>query len=505
VTDWPPRPVRVRFAPSPTGSLHIGGLRTALFNYLYARRHGGVFILRIEDTDQKRFDPTALQTLMEALRWAGLQWDEGPEVGGHFGPYVQSERMVIYQEWANWLVENGKAYRAYETRDELDAIRKDLEARKLPPGYNRQHRALTEEQRTAFEAEGRKPVIRFKMPIEGTTIVQDLIRGEVSFENNQQQDTVLLKEDGFPTYHLAHVVDDHLMQISHVMRAIEWFPSYPLHAQLWTAFGWEMPQYAHLPIMLNPDGSKMSKRNPPKDKHGNPLPVMVHDYIKAGILPEAMNNFLANIGWNFGDEREKYGMAEASERFDFDRVNPANATFPAEKLQWLNGEYIREMDIVELAERLKPVLEQAGCTVNADFLLKVVPLVQTRIKSLNDIIPIAGFLFREEFIPATAEVLIQKKMDATQTAMALQRSLDVLSTLKDFSTAPMQEAIQPLTEALGLSNSQLFGALRVAVTGQAVSTPTFETMEVLGQAVSIARIKQALDTLRSSLEKPVPA
>lgn len=506
MTDRPSRPVRVRFAPSPTGSLHIGGLRTALFNYLYARRHGGSFILRIEDTDQRRFDPTALQTLMEALRWAGLQWDEGPEVGGPYGPYVQSERLAIYQQWANWLVENGKAYRAYESREELDAIRKELEMQKLPPGYNRQHRDLSDTQRAAFEAEGRKSVVRFRMPTEGTTVVQDMILGERPFENSHLQDAILLKEDGFPTYHLAHVVDDYLMQISHVMRANEWFSSYPLHAQLWWAFGWEMPVYAHLPVLLNPNGKgKISKRNPPKDKFGNIIPVMVHDYIAAGYLPEAMVNFLTNIGWNFGDEREKFTQAEAIERFDLDRINEANSAYPVEKLQWLNGEYIREMEPLELAKRLKPVLEKAGYEVNADFLLKVVPLVQTRIKSLNDIIPMAGFLFREEFIPATADLLIQKKMDAAQTAMALQRSLEVLSALKDFSTAALQDAIQPLTESLGLTNSQLFGVLRVAVTGQAISTPTFETMDILGQAVSIARLKQALETLRSSLEKPIPA
>jgi glutamyl-tRNA synthetase len=473
--------------------LHIGGLRTALFNFLYARRHGGAFILRIEDTDQKRFDPTALQTLVEALRWAGLQWDEGPEVGGPFGPYVQSERLAIYQHWANWLVENGKAYPAYETREELEAIRKNLEARKLPPGYNRQHRDLTEAERASFEAAGRKPVIRFKMPTEGATVVQDALRGEVSFDNALQQDAVLLKDDGYPTYHLAHVVDDYLMQISHVMRANEWLPSYPLHAQLWWAFGWEMPVYVHLPVMLNPNGKgKISKRNPPRDKNGNIIPVMVHDYMAAGYLPEAMVNFLTNIGWNFGDEREKFTQAEAIERFDIDRINQANSAYPVEKLQWLNGEYIREMEPTELAKRLKPVLEKAGYEVNGDTLLKVVPLVQTRIKTLNDIIPMAGFLFQEEFTPADAEALIQKKMDAEQTATALLRSAEVLEALTDFSTPALQEAIQPLTEALGLSNSQLFGVLRVAVTGQTVSTPTFETMEVLGKDETLRRLHLAL-------------
>lgn len=517
MTDRPSRPVRVRFAPSPTGSLHIGGLRTALFNYLYARRHGGTFILRIEDTDQRRFDPTALQTLMEALQWAGLQWDEGPEVGGPYGPYVQSERLAIYQQWANWLVENGKAYKDFNANTRPADVPFDKEARKqayrekaarnepltiTPPSC----RDLTPDEVAEREARGESYVIRFKMPQSGETIVQDFIRGEVRFDNQTQQDAILLKEDGYPTYHLAHVVDDYLMQISHVMRANEWLPSYPLHAQLWWAFGWEMPIYVHLPVMLNPNGKgKISKRNPPKDKFGNIIPVMVHDYIAAGYLPEAMVNFLTNIGWNFGDEREKFTQAEAIERFDLDRINEANSAYPVEKLQWLNGEYIREMEPLELAKRLKPVLEKAGYEVNADFLLKVVPLVQTRIKSLNDIIPMAGFLFREEFIPATADLLIQKKMDAAQTAMALQRSLEILSALKDFSTAALQEAIQPLTESLGLTNSQLFGVLRVAVTGQTISTPTFETMDILGQAVSIARLKQALETLRSSLEKPIPA
>ena len=228
MTDTTSRPVRTRFAPSPTGSLHIGGLRTALFNWLYARRHGGKFILRIEDTDQKRFEPQSLQELTEALRWVGLQWDEGPDVGGDYGPYIQSERRELYQKWANWLLENGKAYRAYETSEELEQMRKEQLARKQPPGYNRQHRTLSEAECAAFEAEGRIPVIRLKMPLEGNTVIEDVIRGRVVFENATLQDMVLLKADGLPTYHLAHVVDDHFMEISHVMRAVEWLPSLPV-------------------------------------------------------------------------------------------------------------------------------------------------------------------------------------------------------------------------------------------------------------------------------------
>lgn len=494
------KPVRTRFAPSPTGSLHIGGLRTALFNWLFARHHHGQFVLRIEDTDQKRYDPNALQTLIEALRWAGVEWDEGPDVSGPYGPYVQSERLDLYQQWANWLVEQGKAYRSYETPEELEQMRKEQEARKGQPGYNRAHRYLTPEQRANYEADGRAYVVRFAMPLEGETVVTDLVQGEVRFDNAGQQDMVLLKSDGFPTYHLAHVVDDHLMEISHVMRAAEWLPSLPLHAQLWQAFGWEMPEYTHLPVMLNPNGKgKMSKRNPPKDAHGNIIPVLVHDYIKAGYLPEAMDNFLTNIGWNFGDEREVFSMQEAIERFDIARINAANSAFPPEKLDWLNGVYIREMDNEELARRLRKPLEDAGFTVNDDLLLKVVPIVKTRIKTLNDVVKMAGFFFRERFIPATAEQIIQKKMDAALTVRTLQAATEVLAQIDEsnFVMQTLYDAVQPLTEKLGINNGQLFGVLRVAVTGQTVSTPTFESMEIIGKEESLRRLRQAAEIVRA--------
>lgn len=495
-------PVRTRFAPSPTGSLHIGGLRTALFNWLFARHHHGQFILRIEDTDQKRYDPNALQTLIEALRWAGVDWDEGPDIGGPFAPYVQSERLDLYQQWANWLVEHGKAYRSYETAEELEQMRKGQEQRKEQPGYNRAHRSLTPEQRAAYEAEGRAYVVRFAMPLEGQTTVRDLVQGEVTFDNAVQQDMVLLKSDGFPTYHLAHVIDDHLMEISHVMRAAEWLPSLPLHAQLWQAFGWKMPEYAHLPVMLNPNGKgKMSKRNPPKDARGNVIPVLVHDYMNAGYLPEAMDNFLTNIGWNFGDEREVFSMAEAIERFDTDRINAANSAFPPEKLDWLNGVYIRDMDDVELARRLRQPLEAAGFEVNVDTLLRVVPIVKTRIKTLNDVVSMAGFFFRETFLPAAPEQIIQKKMDAASTVQTLQAAVAVLAGIDeaDFVTQTLYDAVQPLTETLGISNGQLFGALRVAVTGQTVSTPTFESMEIIGKDETLRRLKQATALVSAKL------
>jgi glutamyl-tRNA synthetase len=492
----PTRPVRTRFAPSPTGSLHIGGLRTALFNWMFARHYGGAFLLRIEDTDQTRFVPTALQELVEAMHWAGLHWDEGPEVGGQYGPYVQSDRLPLYQEWAKWLIDNDKAYYAYETADELARMRKEQEARKQPPGYNRQHRTLSAEERARFEAEGRKPVVRFKMPLEGKTHCIDAVQDAVTFDNASLQDTVLLKADGFPTYHLAHVVDDHFMQISHVMRAVEWQPSLPLHWNLWEAFGWEKPVYMHLPVMLNPNGKgKISKRNPPVDSQGNIIPVMVHDYIKGGYLPEAVDNFLAITGWSYGDDIEIFSLSDAVKRFDGSRIVSVSAAFPVDKLKWLNGEYIRKVDADDLAGRLRAPLADAGLATDDVTLKQIAPMVQTRIKTLNEVVAMAGFFFKPKFTPASPDAIIQKKMDAATTATALRRSSDVLAGVATFTTQALHDAIQPLTTELSLSNGQLFGLLRVAVTGQTISTPTFETMEVIGKDETLRRLGLALASL----------
>jgi glutamyl-tRNA synthetase len=493
------KPVRTRFAPSPTGSLHIGGLRTALFNWLFARRYNGQFILRIEDTDQNRFDPTALTTLVEAMKWAGLTWDEGPEVGGAYGPYVQSERLEHYQKWGHWLLEQDKAYKCYCTSERLDRVRKEKEARKEPPGYDRHCRNLTPDERAAKEAAGESYVIRFKMPLDGKTTAYDLLRGDVDFENSTLQDAVLLKSDGFPTYALAVVVDDHMMEISHVLRANEWLPSYPLHVNIWRAFGWEMPIFVHLPVMLNPNGKgKMSKRKPPLDKDGNPLPIMVHDYMRGGYLPEALVNFLTNIGWNFGDDREVFTIAEAVERFKLENISVANSAYPADKLDWLNGIYIRELPAEELARRLRPFLEQAGLEVNVEILLKIVPLVQTRIKTLKEVVDVAGFFFHDysEFTPPARETLIQKKMDDAKTRDILEASIKAIENLSDFNHETLHEAFKTLAEQMTIGNSPFFGTLRVAVTAQTISTPTFETMEVLGKDETLRRLHLALTTLK---------
>jgi len=483
------RPVRVRFAPSPTGDMHIGGARTALFNWLFAHRYGGKFILRIEDTDQKRTREESLGGILDGLHWLGLQWDEGPDIGGPYGPYIQSERLDIYQKWAQWLVDNGRAYRAYETPEELDEISKANKGM----GYDRRGRSLTPDDWARLDAEGRKYVIRFKVPLEGETTVIDLVRGPITVQNEKLQDLVLLKSDGYPTYHLANVVDDHLMEISHIIRAEEWISTAPFHKQLYAALGWQMPAIAHVPVILHPNGGKISKRKHPE--------AALSYFIQNGYLPEAVTNFLCNVGWNYGvldeqgNEVQVFTKEQAAAIFDITKVTTSGTKFDVVKLQWLNGEHIRRMPVAELAEKLRRPLEKAGYTVNSDLLLRVTPLIQERIKLLNDVVEVAGFFFREDVIPESPASLIPKKMDAAQTASALQRAYETLAGLPDFAAQTQEAALRPLAESLGLNPGQLFGALRVAVTGKTVSPPLFETMEVLGREVALARIKKAIELL----------
>lgn len=491
--------VRTRFAPSPTGPLHIGGVRTALFSWLLARHHGGKFILRIEDTDQKRFVEGSIELITDALSWLGIDYDEGPDKDGGYGPYVQSQRLPLYQKWAQWLIDNDKAYRCFCTSERLEQVNKEKEARKEPPGYDRFCRNLSPAEIEENLATGKPYVIRLKVPLTGQTIGHDLIRGEVVFDNDTLQDAVLLKSDGYPTYHLANVVDDHFMEISHVTRANEWIPSFPLHLILWDAFGWEKPIYAHLPVLLNPNGKgKMSKRFEAFNEDGKKILVLAKEYKDAGYLPEAMLNFMINIGWNFGDEREIFTVQEAIERFDIATVNPANSAFPIEKLDWINGVYIREkLSVEELAKRLRPVFEKAGLKVDDERLLKVVPHVQTRIKTLNEAVDVAGFFFHDTFTPPTEDMLIPKKMDKAGTRQLLEEAYKRYADVpaNNFVTETLKTIGVALVNDLSLNNSQVFGVLRVAMSGQSISTPTFETMEILGKDEALKRIKIAIDIL----------
>lgn len=490
--------VRTRFAPSPTGPLHIGGVRTALFGWLWARHNNGKFILRIEDTDQKRFVEGSVDLITDALAWLGMDIDEGPTTGGDYGPYVQSERLEIYQKWANWLVENGKAYKCFCTPERLAQVNKEKRKRKEPPGYDRHCRNLSPEEVQEREARGESHVIRFAVPLEGKTTVNDLIRGKVEVKNHTIQDGVLLKSDGFPTYALAATVDDHLMEISHVTRSNEWLPSFPYHALIWQAFGWEMPEFAHLPVLLNPNGKgKMSKRVEAFSEAGTRILVLAREYQEAGYLPEAMMNFLINIGWNFGDEQEIFTVQEAIDRFELKDVNPTNSAFPIDKLDWLNGHYIRELSAEELAQRLRPFLIDAGLSVDDELLLKVAPLVQTRIKTLAEVVDLAGYFFRDwqAFTPPAEDDVIQKKMDAEGTIRMLKAAIELTKTVEPFDHETMYEAFKAQAKELGVKNGQLFGSMRVALTGQRISTPTFETMEIYGREESIRRFQLSIDML----------
>jgi glutamyl-tRNA synthetase len=484
-----PQPVRVRYAPSPTGDFHVGGARTALFNYLFARHHGGKFILRIEDTDQKRYDPEALAWLFNGLRYLGLDWDEGPEVGGAYGPYVQTERLEIYRRYCRQLLDTGAAYRCFCTSERLETVSKELQKKGLNPGYDRFCRNLNPEEAAQRAAAGEPHTVRFKTPLEGDITVHDVIRGDITFQNAQLQDTVLMKSDGIPTYHMANVIDDHLMEISHILRGDEWVNSLPLHIHLYNAFGWQPPAMAHLPLILNPTGKgKMSKREE-RAPDGRVRPVFVRTFEEMGYLPEAMINYMALVGWSYDDKTEIMSRQELIERFSLERVNASPAVWNYEKLDHLNGYYIRQLPVEELADRLLPHLP-----ADRGKLLQVVPLIRERITTLSDAPAVANFFFADELPPYDSADVIPKKKDAAMAKAALERSRQVLATI-EFKHKALEAALRAEADSMGIKAGDMFQPIRVAVTGRKASPPLFETMEVLGRDICIKRINQAIGKL----------
>ncbi len=481
--------IRVRYAPSPTGQPHLGNIRTALFNWLFARRHGGKFIVRVEDTDQDRLVPGSVEAVLEALEWLDLDWDEGPRVGGPHSPYFQSQRLGLYREAAETLVDQGKAYRCYCTVDRLAQMRAEQQRQKVPPRYDCRCRHLTSKEQHDLEAEGGPWVVRFRMPTSGTTTVHDLIRGEVAWQNELLDDFIILKSDGFPTYHLANAIDDHLMEISHVLRAEEWLPSVPRHLQLYQALGFTPPQYAHLPMILGPDRAKLSKR------HGA---TSVLEYKEAGYLPEALRNFMLLLGWSLDDKTEVMPLETMVANFSLERVVRSGAIFDRDKLLWMNGVYLRQLSSQGLAQRMRPFLERdlpnELLPVNQDYLLGVVPLVQERIKLLSEAADLTSYFFLPEldYDPAN---LVQDKMDRESTLAALQRAQAELSGAPAFEHQPLEELLRGAAADLGLSPRQFFGTLRVAATGRTASPPLFQTLEVLGRKRVLHRIQSAIQRL----------
>lgn len=487
--------VRVRYAPSPTGLQHIGGVRTALFNYFFARSQGGDFILRIEDTDRERYNKEALDDLYETLRWFNITWDEGPEAGGSCGPYIQSERVEIYQEHARSLVDSGRAYPCYCTSERLAELRKQQEKEKSSyVGYDRRCRDLDEAQRREYEQQGCPSVIRLKVPLEGKTVFSDVLMGEIKRKNSDiSPDPVLLKSDGHPTYHLANVVDDHLMHITHIMRAQEWIPSGAVHMLLYQAFGWDPPVFCHLPMVMGKDGQKLSKR------HGS---TALREFRQEGYLPEALMNYISLLGWSYDDKREFFPKEDLEQLFSLEKLNKAPAVFDYKKLLWFNGQYIRQRPDEELKEMLIPFLikdEAVSSPPNQEemqMLNQAMPLIKERLHLLKEISGMTRFFFQDIPVPP-AEELIPKRLDKASSVRLLKTAREILTETDEKSTEQLEESFRHTAEEQGVKLGDLLMPVRIAVTGSKASPPLLESIKLLGKEKTLLRLDAAIHELES--------
>ncbi|MGB4273596.1 MAG: glutamate--tRNA ligase [Bacillota bacterium] len=481
--------VRVRFAPSPTGYLHIGGARTMLFNWLFARHHGGSLILRIEDTDVERSTDASTDAIIESIKWLGLDWDEGPIVGGEYGPYFQSERLDIYREYAERLLKSGHAYRCYCTPEELSEAREAAMKAGKPPGYTGRCRQLSLEMIRAYEAQGRKPALRFKVP-EGETVVNDIVRGDVVFQNEHIDDFVILKSDGYPTYNFAVVIDDALMKITDVIRADEHLPNTPKQIMMYKALGFELPRFAHVSMILGKDKTKLSKR------HGA---TSVTQYRDDGYLPEALINYLVLLGWAYDAEQQIFSREELIQKFTLDKVSKNPAIFDPDKLLWMNGHYIREQDNKVLVDLAIDHLRKAGLVSEEpsnEELSKVravVSILKERIRTMGDIVSQGDFFFTDEF--AVDDEAISKFLTrdyVPETFEALKARLEAASP---FNRQAVEEVIRGYAKEVGRKAGEVIHPLRVALTGRSVSPGIFEVMEILGKDACCRRIDSALKKL----------
>jgi glutamyl-tRNA synthetase len=477
--------VRTRIAPSPTGDPHVGTAYVALFNYALAARSGGSFVLRIEDTDRTRSTTASEAQILEALSWLGLRWDEGPDVGGDFGPYRQSERTEIYRHHVELLVERGAAYPCFCTRQRLDQLRAEQKAAKGRFGYDRLCRSIDPKDAQRRRQAGEEHVIRLAMPTDGETVAHDLLRGGITIANEQVDDQVLLKSDGHPTYHLANVVDDHLMGITHVIRAEEWISSLPKHVQLYRAFGWELPVFCHLPLLRNADTSKISKRK---------NPVSIDHYRQAGILPEALLNYLALMGWAMPDERDQFTLEEFVTELRLEDISLGGPVFDLEKLSWLNGKYIRDLSVEGLLTRLR------DNTLSDAYLEAILPLVRERIDTLADFVAYSDFFFVGDvrYDESTLPKMVAKGRTPPQTAKGFRLLLEEhLDGILEWEAAAIESAMRAFCEARGWTPKELFMPVRIALTGRTATPPLFETMAALGKSRCRWRLRRAIETLRS--------
>ncbi len=477
--------VRTRVAPSPTGDPHVGTAYIALFNMCFARQHGGQFILRIEDTDQLRSSRESEQQIFDALRWLGIEWDEGPDVGGPHGPYRQSERSEIYQKYANQLVEKDHAFHCFCTPERLDAVRAEQMANKQTPRYDGHCAHLDKAEAQARVDAGESHVIRMRVPAEGVCVVKDMLRGDVEIGWDRMDEQVLMKADGLPTYFLANVVDDHLMGITHVLRGEEWLSSAPKLIKLYEDFGWEQPELCYMPLLRNPDKSKLSKRK---------NPTSITFYERMGYLPEAMLNYLGRMGWSMPDEREKFSLAEMIEHFDINRVSLGGPIFDVEKLSWLNGQWLRELPLEEFASRVQK------WAFNPDYLMQIAPHVQGRVENFSQIAPLAAFFFSGT-VQVTPEALAHKKLDEKQVRQTIQFVLWALEEQRSWSKDAITECINRVGAALELKLRDIMPLMFVAITGQASSVSVLDAMVILGPDLTRFRLRQALEVLGGASKK----
>lgn len=490
----PNQPARVRFAPSPTGFLHLGGARTALYDYLLAKQTGGEFILRIEDTDQKRYVPEAEENFKKALHWLGLDPDEGPDSGGPHAPYRQSKRKDIYREHAEQLIEKGGAYYCFCSPEELEKTRQEQQANNETPHYVGGCYNLDPAESAQRAANGEEHVIRFKIPSEGTTTAHDLLRGDITVENETLDDIILIKSNGLAVYHLAAMVDDHLMGITHVIRGSEWLPTFPVHKRIYDAFGWEEPVWVHPSLFLKPDGKgKLSKRDMEQAREKG-YPIFVEDMIEMGFLPEAVNNWIALIGWSYDDKTEFFTMEDLIEKFSLEKLNPSPAAINFSKLDHFNSLHIRNLDVEDFAERIRPFFEKAGYTVDEAILPKVAAAIQTRTKRLTDVVDMAGFFFQEE-VELVPERIVSKKMSAEQGAEAARRLIQLFGAVPEINQANCEQPLRDLAKDMGLKAGHIFRLLREALTGQKVSPPLFDIMDILGKEKTIARLEKVVEVM----------
>jgi glutamyl-tRNA synthetase len=482
--------VRVRFAPSPTGYLHVGGARTALFNFLFARRYKGDFLLRIEDTDRSRYQEAALKEIYQSLRWLGIEWDEGPGKGGRCAPYIQSERTGLYRTHAERLVTEGKAYPCFCTSERISKLRETQEKEKLPLGYDRHCRLLPANEAKGLIYKGTPHTIRFKMPPGRKIVFNDRIRGAIEYSSDVLDDFVLLKSDGFPTYHLANIVDDHFMEITHVLRGDEWIASTPRHVLLYEAFGWTPPEFAHMPVILSPDGGKLSKRKGA---------ASVMDYQRAGFLPEALFNFLALLGWSLGDgdPREKMTREELIAAFSLDQISPKAAVFDEKKLEWMNGKYLEERTPESLASEVTELLRQNGVIGASEYieparLVAVIALLKGRSKHISDIARDGTYFFKA---PETYEEKARKKYFTPDAPAALKKVVDALSEIDDFTKIEIEKKYHEMSEGGGSTLAGLVHPTRLAISGVSFGPGLFEMMEVLGKDTVVKRITKAIELI----------